>query len=175
MFDLNISHYNKNELEELLSLSNKNYTMEDVERSTNLVKENVISNKTINGELRDQTVIFLTTVENTLCGFIESKNFTNFSPNPVIQNQNHFVMSKEIEDVNPVKRNIIMRVLNIDSIFRDNADSSEPSKFSINMSNPINKTVGMELSMFANHVLAIQSYQHHLRLDAQHIQNHLRK
>jgi len=148
MFDLNISHYNKNELEDLLGLSNTNYTMDEVETSTEVIKSNVLSNTTIEENLRNETVMFLVTVKETLKGFIESKNFTNFVPNPVIQNQNHFVMSKPIEDVNPVKRNTIMKVLNIDSLFRENVDTTDPSKFSINLSNPINKTVGMELSMF---------------------------
>lgn len=148
MFDLNISHYNKNELEDLLSLSNTNYTMDDVEKSTEVIKANVLANNTIEEKLRNETVMFLVTVKDTLRGFIESKNFTNFTPNPVIQNQNHFVMSKTLEDVNPVKRNTIMKVLNIDSLFRENIDTTDPSKFSINLSNPINKTVGMELSMF---------------------------
>lgn len=148
MFDLNISHYNKNELEDLLSLSNTNYTIDDVEKSTEVIKANVLANNTIEEKLRNETVMFLVTVKDTLRGFIESKNFTNFTPNPVIQNQNHFVMSKPIEDVNPVKRNTIMKVLNIDSLFRENIDTTDPSKFSINLSNRINKTVGMELSMF---------------------------
>lgn len=148
MFDLNISHYNKNELEDLLSLSNTNYTMDDVENSTEIIKANVLANNTIEEKLRNETIMFLATVKDTLKGFIESKNFTNFIPNPVIQNQNHFVMSKPLEDINPVKRNTIMKVLNIDSLFRENINTTDPSKFSINLSNPINKTVGMELSMF---------------------------
>jgi hypothetical protein len=148
MFDLNISHYNKNELEDLLSLSNTNYTIDDVDKSTEVIKANVLSNNTIEENLRNETVMFLVTVKDTLKGFIESNNFTNFVPNPVIQTQNHFVMSKPIEDVNPVKINNIMKVLNIDSLFRENVDTTDPSKFSINLSNPINKTIGMELSMF---------------------------
>jgi hypothetical protein len=148
MFDLDINNYSKNELEGLLDLSNKNYTREDVEKSTTTLQGQIKSNNTVDDATRDKTSLFLITVKDALAGFMESRDYDQFLPDPTIQNQNHFVMSKPIHDVNPMKRNNITRVVNIDSLFRANMGSSSPSKFSINLTNPINKTVGMELSMF---------------------------
>lgn len=148
MFDLDINNYNRNELEDLLDLSNKKYTKEDLENSTTHLQQQVKLNNTVDTSTREKTSLFLVTVKNQLAGFIKSRDYDRFVPDEIIENQNHFVMTKPLRDINPVKCNIITRVVNIDSLFRANIGSSSPSKFSINLTNPINKTVGMELSMF---------------------------
>ena len=133
MFDLDINNYNRNELEDLLDLSNKKYTREDVENSTTLLQQQVKFNNTVDTSTRDKTSLFLVTVKDQLSGFIESRDYDRFVPDETIETQNHFVMSKPSQDINPVRCNSITRVVNIDSLFRANIGSSSPSKFSINL------------------------------------------
>ena len=148
MFDLDISHYNKNELECLLSLPNKNYTREDVEKSTDTLCAHVQNNVTVTSEIRDKTVGFLVSVKDNLVGVIESNAYAQFDKDPLIENQNHFVMSRPITEVNPVKRDTVVRVVNVDSQFRGNLSTTTSSRFTLGLTNRVAKSVSMELSMF---------------------------
>ncbi len=147
-FDLDISHYNKSELEDLLNLSDKNYSRSDIEKSMTLLKNQVESDIMLDASLKIKTTQFLLTAKETLTSFIETKTFNHFTSDSMVENQNHFVMEKKSDEVNPVKRETITRVLNFDTLFRENIDTTDPTKFTINLEDPINKVIGMELTMF---------------------------
>ena len=148
MFDLNIDHYNKKELECLLNLSSSNYSKKDVEDSTHTLTSQVQMNTTISNDLKERTNSFLVKVKETLIGFIESKNYTSYQEMSLTENSNHFVISKTNDKINPIERNILFRVVNIDSQFRDNLENSNPSSFSINLTNRVTKAISIELTMF---------------------------
>lgn len=148
MFDLNIEHYNKTELQSLLNLPNSNYSKKDVEESTHTLLSQVQMNATISQDLKERTNSFLVKVKETLIGFIESKNYTSYQETSLMENGNHFIISKTNEKINPIERNILFRVVNIDSQFRDNLENSNPSSFSINLTNRVTKAISIELTMF---------------------------
>ena len=66
MFDLNIEHYNKTELQSLLNLPNSNYSKKDVEESTHTLISQVQMNATISQDLKERTNSFLVKVKETI-------------------------------------------------------------------------------------------------------------
>ena len=66
MFDLDINNYNRNELEDLLDLSNKKYTKEDLENSTTHLQQQVKLNNTVDTSTREKTSLFLVTIKDQL-------------------------------------------------------------------------------------------------------------
>tara|TARA_B100001063_G_scaffold242526_1_gene271342 strand:- start:15247 stop:16461 length:1215 start_codon:yes stop_codon:yes gene_type:complete len=151
-FDLDISHYDKNELEDLLQLKSGSYNHNDIKLSIEKLRKNVLANKTVNDSLKSRTANFLLVARDKLVGFIEGNNYTLYNNNEKIdslnEHANHFIMEKKSENVNFIDRKKITNVINIDSVFRDNLSTTPSTNFSVILNNNIKKCVKMELSMF---------------------------
>ena len=66
MFDLNIDHYSKNDIEELFNLKGTLYNNEDVEDSMNTIKEQMDHEVGVDVKVKDATLNFLLTAKKLL-------------------------------------------------------------------------------------------------------------
>jgi len=72
-FDLNIANYNKNELREMFDLPG-NYDKNSVEMKEQRLRENILYDKNVDSETREQTINFLTKAKNILLRNINNSN-----------------------------------------------------------------------------------------------------
>jgi hypothetical protein len=159
--DYDISHYTKEELENMLNLSSK-YDALLVDSRCNMLKTKVQSNIKINENIKSKIYIFLDEVKNVLggdehlvnlygtsqtitshdlikkgTGKKESKNYVNSYPSDVYTGI-----------LNPLERRTFTRIVNIDTKFRDNYDASLSSDCSFVLPMKFANIVSMELASF---------------------------
>jgi len=173
-FDLNINNYTKNELLDLFDLPS-NYDKFIVETKENKLKDNIIKSNEIDEEIKTKTINFLFKVKNILLNNIgensdKQENIekivkklynSNYELEPTvledpsehmiqIQKKNPFLSSYPSEYfpgvINPLKKKIIKKNLNIDTRFRNNYYSSPSTNFNINLPILINNVLTMQLS-----------------------------
>jgi len=155
MFDLNINHYNKLEIEELFGLKSNNYNFDQVEKRLLKLKDRVNKNKSINESVKQQTLGFLFTARDTLIKFIEGESIDNiYQNNELIENGNHFIINRKPEEpgefnynnsINPIKKRVSSKIINIDTRFRENYKNDPPTNFQVNLSSKINNVITLDL------------------------------
>ena len=167
-FNLDILTYNIRELEDLFSLS-PSYTTSDVLKQSDLLKENIMKDNTINAELKQNTIEFIIQGTDVLCKKSLSNDpipITNiipqtpYAPVPVMGNSHElqqrpatlipYTMSYPQEfftgTLNPLQKRVIRRNLNIDTRFRDNYSNSIATNCYVNLSIPFISVLSMQLS-----------------------------
>jgi len=173
-FDLNINNYTKNELLDLFNLPS-NYDKFIVETKENKLKDNIIKSNEIDEEVKVKTINFLFQVKNLLLNNIGEKSDnqeniqniikklynSNYQLEPTaledpsehmvqIQKKNPFLSSYPSEYfpgvINPLKKKIMKKNLNIDTRFRNNYYSSPSTNFNINLPILMNNVLTMQLS-----------------------------
>jgi hypothetical protein len=173
-FDLNINNYTKNELLDLFDLPS-NYDKFIVETKENKLKDNIIKSNEIDEEIKTKTINFLFKVKNILLNNIgensdKQENIekivkklynSNYELEPTvledpsehmiqIQKKNPFLSSYPSDYfpgvINPLKKKIIKKNLNIDTRFRNNYYSSPSTNFNINLPILMNNVLSMQLS-----------------------------
>ncbi len=150
MFDLNINHYNEKELEELLGFENDNYTLEELNDKYIKILSNVNQKQSINYEVKEKTINFLTIVKEQL---INKKGIIT----DLYEENNHFLITNktntnqnvldhfENDIINPIKKQITYKYLNIDSRFRDNYSTTTASNFSVSLDVKLNECLELSL------------------------------
>ena len=155
MFDLNIDHYTKEEIEDLFDLKTNTYTNNDVEKNLEQLKRKIEMNKKIESQVKHNTLNFLLTAKELL---------VNSSPgllsSHVIEQGENFLIQKEIQrpqDVgysdapfyrgvlNPLQRRVKDVVVNIDSSFRDD-QKSLTSDFVITLPDLLKNVISLEVA-----------------------------
>ena len=144
-FDLNIDHYNDNELLELLSITNKNYTRDQVNTKYSFLKNKILTS-TKSEMQKKKTCDFLEKVKNKL--ILNLSYVTNTSVN----NITGFINENEIPE-NPVntslssksKNNYVDKLITIDSRFRTNTVNNRPTNYSFDLSTPVSSITTMNL------------------------------
>jgi hypothetical protein len=170
-FDLNIENYNKDELIEMFELPS-NFDKNIVEIKEAKLKDSIINNKEISKETQVKTLNFLmkaksllidTIKENTVSFVKQLDKFYNASdvlkPSEIENLDEHmvqirptkpYVSSSQAEFVtgivNPVKRRVTRKNLNIDSRFRENYYTSASSNFNVILPTNFNDTIQMQLA-----------------------------
>lgn len=171
-FDLNIDNYSTHELIEMFELSD-NFGMKEIEEKEEKLKDVILNNGEISNKTKSETINFLFKVKNILINNLPKQNnelrdkisqlyhFDFNLKNSRIENdvQDHaiqvrdkipFVSSYPSEYfdgvVNPLKRKIIKKVLNIDTRFRENYYSSPSTNFNLSLPTDFRKVVQMQLS-----------------------------
>ena len=161
MFDLNIDHYNKEELEELFDLSTI-YTSDDVESRTVVLLDNVSHDTTINETTRSNTIKFVENAKFTLIGYVHG--FQNAETNTIFQQGSHMLIQRPVDEnmqretgmnedpvytgnINPIRKRTTTKMVNIDSRFRDSYSTSTSSNFQLNLPTKITKCLGMEMKI----------------------------
>jgi len=156
-FDLNIQNYNKCEIEELFDVKNTNYNNETLNENLKKIKRNVSSNNNVDYSIKNKTLQFFDQAKNILVNFVEGSNVNVYEgSNGVVQNSNHFVIDRtnssyDTENtrphINPLKKDVLEKIINIDTRFRDNYDNTTPSNFTMSLPDKISNVLSVKLSM----------------------------
>lgn len=168
MFDLNIDHYDKNELEDLFDLKSQIYTNADLERNMKNLKNKIELDKKIDSHTKERTLNFLMTAKKLL---LDSP--TNFLTNNIIEEGGNFLIQKPPQlahdeargIINPVQRKTAEILVNVDSRFRDDQKSSS-TDFTISFPNLIKNVICM-------HVQTIEEFEGFLQISDKLKNNYL--
>lgn len=163
LFNLNITEYNKKELEELFSLEFP-YTRKDVSICGNKMKTHLFQDKSLTEHDKDKVGIFVESATEQLTesladGILEQK----LQKSKVLDSGGHMIIKPNDTDqmkkwrgtLNPLNTTIwndldylVTTTLNIDSSFRKNYYRTSSTNFDYILSHPIKNAVQMELVGF---------------------------
>ena len=171
-FDLNIANYKKDELEEIFALPPGKYDTVMIETKCTQLRDNVVSDKSVEESIRKKTVIFLEEAKKVLASELNSSNFIqklgrayNFNhelqSTPVIEAGETFIIDKPKISfansypseffpgvINPLKKKTTRQNLNIDTRFRDNYYGSVSSNFHFDLPIKFSDVMQVQLSAF---------------------------
>ena len=167
-FDLNINNYTRRELIQMFDLP-ENFNKNIVETTETKLKDGIINNRDIGKDIRVKTLNFLIKAKNIILNQ-DSENVNN--PSFDLYKEKFELSTTKLEDktdhdiqvrketpyldsypseyfagaINPLKKRIVKKNLNIDSKFRDNYFSNLSSNFNFNLPMNMNNVVQMQLS-----------------------------
>ena len=156
-FNLNIDNYNISELKCLLGVPETS-TIEQINFSTENLKEKLIKENNLDSESKKNVTFFLDNINNKLCNDVNnnSKNTNSieqYGSNILIKENS---LSNSLTDtvsvdavprgiLNPIKIKTIRKILNIDSKFRPDYYNTKSSDFTITLPERINKISSMKI------------------------------
>jgi len=172
-FDLNIDNYSRDELIEMFELP-QNFDKNIVEIKESKLKDSIINNGEINKETQLQTVNFLLKAKNIILNDTQKNNsdgnillntlskFYNSNGNlkqtTLVDKTEHMIQENDRPPylqsypseffpgiINPIKKKIIKKVLNVDSRFRDNYYSTSSTNYNVSLPTNFNDVLEMQL------------------------------
>lgn len=143
-FNLNSNSYNLTELENLLGLETP-YTIEELDVKKNSLRDKIVKMPDIESSKRKNILIFLDNIVNRL---LENLTQTNILPRNTAEN------NPILKNVNPDVKHII-KLINVDSLFRNDYYNTKSSDFTFTLPDKINKVIKMSIS---NIQLPLSSY-----------------
>jgi len=157
--DLNIDNYSISNIKSLLNITNEKYDESIIDYKIQEIKNQIFESCDITNEFKDSFNIFLKCAKSMLIP-IHINNNDNLGNNlkydvnishPV--QQELVVPVKNIYDykypkglLNPVERRVITKSLCIDSLFRENYNTTLSTNFHYNLPQPINNVINMKIS-----------------------------
>jgi hypothetical protein len=171
-FDLNISNYSINDIENFFGFQNKKYDISHIDNKAYTLREQLLSSGTVNKRFKRDLIAFLDMAKNLLVMKINNyQKPTTIPKNAQIDTVNYPYSTKEsyfkegdiiqrpekpfayvkTDDfysgkLNPLETRVISKSLSIDTRFRDNYYQSKSSDFTIQLPFKINRVVSMQLS-----------------------------
>ena len=134
-FNLNSHSYNLTELENLLGLETP-YTIEVLDLKKNSLRDKIVKMPDIESSKRKNILIFL---DNIVKRLLENLTQTNILPRNTAEN-------------NPILKNVnldvkhITKLINVDSLFRNDYYNTKSSDFTFTLPDKINKVIKMSIS-----------------------------
>lgn len=171
-FDLNIANYKKDELEEIFSLPPGKYDVQLVETKCTQLRNNIVSDASVDESIRKKTIIFLEEAKKMLVSELNSSHFLqklgtayninhDLQPTSVIEAGETFIIDKPKTSfgnsypsefypgiINPLKKRTTRQNLNIDTRFRDNYYGSSSSNFHFDLPIKFSDVMQVQLSSF---------------------------
>jgi hypothetical protein len=171
-FDLNISNYKKDELEEIFALSPGKYDTVMVDMKCAQLRNNIASDMSVDESIRKKTVIFLDEAKKILVSELNSSHLLqklgnaynmnhDLQSTPVIEAGETFIIDKPKSSfgnsfpsefypgiINPLKKRTTRQNLNIDTRFRDNYYGSASSNFHFDLPIKFSDVMQVQLSAF---------------------------
>ena len=174
-FDLNIDNYTRDELIQMFELPS-NFDKNILEIKESKLKDNIINNKEINKDTQVKTINFLIKAKNIILNssqdqdkykdkqlkdIVISTYHTNYElKSTSIEDSNEHMIQVRKETpyitsnpseffpgvINPLKKRIIKKNLNIDTRFRDNYYANSSTNFNITLPININDVLQMQLA-----------------------------
>lgn len=167
-FDLDVNNYTRRELIKMFDLP-ENFNKTIVETTETKLKDGIINNPDIGQDIRVRTMNFLIKAKNIILN--QDSEIVN-NPSYDLYKENFELTTTKLEDktdrdiqvrketpyfdshpseyfagaINPLKKRIVKKNLNIDSKFRDNYFSNLSSNFNFNLPMNMNNVVQMQLS-----------------------------
>lgn len=171
-FDLNISNYKKDELEEIFALTPGKYDTVMVDMKCAQLRNNIASDVSVDESIRKKTVIFLNEAKKMLVSELNSSHLLqklgnaynvnhDLQSTPVIEAGETFIIDKPKSSfgnsfpsefypgiINPLKKRTTRQNLNIDTRFRDNYYGSASSNFHFDLPIKFSDVMQVQLSAF---------------------------
>jgi len=143
-FNLNSNVYNLTELENLLGLETP-YTIEELDVKKNSLRDKIVKMPDIESNKRKNILIFL---DNIVKRLLENLTQTNILP------RNNGENNPILKNVNPDVK-YVTKLVNVDSLFRNDYYNTKSSDFTFTLPDKINKVIKMSIS---NIQLPLTSY-----------------
>ena len=167
-FDLNVNNYTRRELIQMFDLP-ENFNKTIVETTETKLKDGIINDRDIGQDIRVKTLNFLIKAKNIILNQ-DPENVNNpssdlykekfeLSPTKLDGNTDRDIQVRKETPyfdsypseyfagaINPLKKRIVKKNLNIDSKFRDNYLNNSSSNFNFNLPMNMNNVVQMQLS-----------------------------
>jgi len=159
--DFNLSNYQKTELQEMFELPS-NYNQELVEIQEKKLRDTIINNQSINENIKNKTLIFLQEAKQMLSRDLANFYNSRFELKPIQTDaDNHDVQERKQTPflnsfpseffpgiINPLKKRVSTKNLNIDTRFRENYYGSPSTNYHLNLPIKMNSVMTMQLSAF---------------------------
>jgi len=171
-FDLNINNYSRDELIEMFELP-QNFDRNIIEIKESKLRDSIINNNEINKETQSETINFILKAKNIILNGNNNNSSENAVVNKLsnIYNSSIGLQKTEIIDkgehmiqvnptqphlqsypseffpgvINPIKKRVITKILNIDSRFRDNYYSSSSTNYNVALPTNFNDVLQVQL------------------------------
>ena len=158
IFNLDINSYNINELKNILNLQDP-FSLEDIVNNENILREKLLTDKSISKEKRRDIIKFLDGVKDKLMIITKKREF-KYGNGEYLLNEEHAVMARPggsvSSHINPVPRDettvegtskhTIHRLLCLDSRFRNNYYTTLSTNYQVTLPTTIKNVISMELS-----------------------------
>ena len=170
-FDLNIANYNRDELIDMFELPN-NFDRNVFDIKESKLKDGIVNNKEISGEIKSKTLNFLMKAKNIILNnskqeqsIFEEKldelynSSYELKKSHLENKEEHMVQLREEKPylssypstffpgvINPIKKRTIKKNLSIDTKFRENYYASSSSNFNFSLPINMNDVLEMQLS-----------------------------
>jgi hypothetical protein len=171
-FDLNITNYNKKELEEILELP-IGYDENMLNTKANKLRENIANDNSIDSKTRVITINFIKEVENKLAVTLPKKKKINIpeitkeyynldkdlKKSEIVEGGNTYIIKQPITPhaqslpseffqgtINPLTRRILRKNINIDTKFRDNYYNTQSTNFHLDLPIRLTQVVSLQLT-----------------------------
>ena len=159
--DFNLNNYQKTELQEMFELPS-NYNQELVETQEKKLRDTIINNQSINENIKNKTLIFLQEAKQMLSRDLANFYNSRFELKPIQTDaDNHDVQERKQTPflnsfpseffpgiINPLKKRVSTKNLNIDTRFRENYYGSPSTNYHLNLPIKMNSVMTMQLSAF---------------------------
>jgi len=171
-FDLNIDNYSRDELIEMFELP-QNFDRNIVEIKELKLRDTIINNKEISKETQSETINFIIKAKNIILNgnsdnssesalVKKLENIYNSSielkKTELVDNDEHMVQTNKLQPhlqsypseffpgvINPIKKRVINKILNIDSRFRDNYYSTSSTNYNVALPTNFNDVLQIQL------------------------------
>ena len=160
--DFNLKNYQKTELQDMFELPS-DYNQELVDIQEKKLRDNIINNQTIHENIKNKTLIFLKEAKQLLLTDLANFYNTRFDlkQTPIDSDNNHDVQERKPTPflnsfpseffpgiINPLKKRVSTKNLNIDTRFRENYYGSPATNYHLNLPIKMSSVMTMQLSAF---------------------------
>ena len=160
--DFNLKNYQKTELQDMFELPS-DYNQELVDIQEKKLRDNIVNNQTIHENIKNKTLIFLKEAKQLLLTDLANFYNTRFDlkPTPIDSDNNHDVQERKPTPflnsfpseffpgiINPLKKRVSTKNLNIDTRFRENYYGSPATNYHLNLPIKMSSVMTMQLSAF---------------------------
>ena len=160
--DFNLKNYQKNELQEMFQLPT-DYNQELVDIQEKKLRENIVNNPSIDENIKSKTLVFLKEAKQMLITDLANFYNTRFDLKPIEidADTNHDVQERKPTPflnsypseffpgiINPLKKRVSTKNLNIYTRFRENYYGSPSTNYHLNLPIKMNSVMTMQLSAF---------------------------
>jgi hypothetical protein len=160
--DFNLKNYQKTELQDMFELPS-DYNQELVDIQEKKLRDNIVNNQTIHENIKNKTLIFLKEAKQLLLTDLANFYNTRFDlkQTPIDSDNNHDVQERKPTPflnsfpseffpgiINPLKKRVSTKNLNIDTRFRENYYGSPATNYHLNLPIKMSSVMTMQLSAF---------------------------
>jgi hypothetical protein len=171
-FDLNIDNYSRDELIEMFELPH-NFDRNIIETKESKLRDSIINNNEINKETQTETINFIIKAKNIILNGNSNNSSDNavvkklesiynssirLHKTELADTGEHMIQENTLQPhlqsypseffpgvINPIKKRVINKILNIDSRFRDNYYSSSSTNYNVKLPTNFNDVLQIQL------------------------------